>query len=102
MTSSELTGKILNKFTIDYIMQVFDVDKLKMLRTRFHLKQKENEDGFSLLEFVDLMRNVIPHEPHERTDLVHGLITLFEEIDINGNGFMEWDEFTSFLVEAVD
>ena len=49
------------------------------------------------------MKKVIPYEhPAEETDLVHGVISLFNEIDINGNGFMEWDEFTGFLIEAVD
>ena len=96
------SGEIFNKFTIDYIMQVFDVDKLKVLKAKFLQKQKENEDGFELVEFVELMRKVIPYKPEEETDLVHGLCSLFQEIDINGNGFMEWDEFTGFLIEAVD
>jgi hypothetical protein len=24
---------------------------------------------------------------------------LFEEIDINGNGMLEWDEFTNYVIE---
>jgi hypothetical protein len=24
---------------------------------------------------------------------------LFEEIDLNGNGILEWDEFTNFIIE---
>ena len=74
-----------------------------MLRGKFLAKQKIEEDGFSLNEFVNLMRNVIPYDhPSEETDLVLGLSSLFREIDINGNGYMEWDEFTGFLIEAVD
>ena len=49
------------------------------------------------------MKKAIPYShPSEETDLVHGLCHLFREIDINGNGYMEWDEFTGFMVEAVD
>ena len=91
------------KFTIDYIMRTFDVEKLKLLRTKFLEKQKECEDGYELIEFVGLMKNVIPYDhPSEEYDLVHGLCNLFSEIDINGNGGLEWDEFTGFLIEAVD
>ena len=91
------------KFTIDYIMRTFDVEKLRLLRARFLEKQKECEDGYELIEFVGLMKNVIPYEhPSEEYDLVHGLCNLFSEIDINGNGGLEWDEFTGFLIEAVD
>lgn len=95
--------RINNKFTIDYIMQMFDVANLRTLKDKFKVKQKVVEDGFTLLEFVDLMKRVIPYDhPSEECDLVHGLCNLFQEIDINGNGFLEWDEFTSFLIEAVD
>ena len=84
-------------------MRAFDVEKLKVLRDKFIDKQEVNEDGFSLLEFVELMKKVIPYDnPGEECDLVHGLCLLFNEIDINGNGYMEWDEFTGFLIEAVD
>ena len=31
--------------------------------------------------------------------LVANLDDLFREIDINGDGDMEWEEFTSFIVE---
>ena len=84
-------------------MQSFDVEKLRMLQAQFKKKQKVQSDGFTLVEFVELMKNAIPAEdPREETSLVHGLIALFTEIDINGNGCMEWDEFTEFLIEAVD
>lgn len=84
-------------------MRAFDVEKLRVLKEKFMQKQKDFEDGFSLVEFIDLMKKVIPYShPAEECDLVHGLCALFSEIDINGNGFMEWDEFTSFLIEAVD
>lgn len=84
-------------------MHNFDLEKLKVLRTHFRKKQKEVRDGFTLMEFITLVKKVIPYEhPREECDLVHGLITLFKEIDIDDNGYMEWDEFTEFLVEAVD
>ena len=72
---------------MDHIMQLIDAEKLKMLRGKFLAKQKIEEDGFTLHEFVDLMRKVIPYKhPEEETGLVLGLSQLFREIDINGNG----------------
>ena len=32
-------------------------------------------------------------------DLVSNLRELFDEIDINGDQYVEWDEFTAFIVE---
>ena len=34
-------------------------------------------------------------------ELVANLVELFREVDINGDGDMEWDEFTRFIVEKV-
>ena len=31
--------------------------------------------------------------------LVRCLVNLFQEIDLNGNGTLEWDEFTNFIIE---
>ena len=33
---------------------------------------------------------------------MNGLCILFNEVDINGDATMEWDEFASFIIEAVD
>ena len=91
------------KFTNEQIGQFFSHNLYLSLYSQNTRKQKVKSDGFTLVEFVELMKNAIPAEdPREETSLVHGLITLFTEIDINGNGCMEWDEFTEFLIEAVD
>ena len=103
LSESTPFGKISNKFTIDHIMNSIDVEKTKMLFEKFKKKQKEVEEGFTLIEFVELMKSVVPYNhPNEECDLVLGLCNLFKEIDINGNGGMEWDEFTGFLVETVN
>lgn len=48
------------------------------------------------------MKVVVPYSQAEEYDFVNGLCILFEEVDINGDGTMEWDEFASFIIEAVD
>lgn len=37
--------------------------------------------------------------PNRETKLVRCLTNLFEEIDLNGNGILEWDEFTNYVIE---
>ena len=37
----------------------------------------------------------------EEVDLIFGIIKLFKDIDINGDGTMEWEEFTQYLIEAM-
>ena len=95
--------KIRNKFTIDHIMSKFTTVKLKFVKHRFNQKLKYQENGLTLLEFVELMKIVVPYNHRfEEYDFVNGLCILFNEIDINGDGTMEWDEFASFIIEAVD
>ena len=38
----------------------------------------------------------------EYYDLILGLCQMFEEIDINGDGTMEWKEFMQFLLDTVN
>lgn len=33
-------------------------------------------------------------------DFVTEAIELFKQVDVNGDGGMEWDEFSAFIVEA--
>ena len=33
------------------------------------------------------------------SELVANLVELFREVDVNGDGVMEWEEFTRFIVE---
>lgn len=37
----------------------------------------------------------------EKYELVHGCIRLFAEVDINGDGGMDWSEFMQYMIDAV-
>ncbi len=37
--------------------------------------------------------------PFRERKLIRVLIMLFDEIDLNGNGLLEWDEFTNYIIE---
>lgn len=43
----------------------------------------------------------LPHDFDDRINLVYGLYKLFLEIDFNGDEFMQWEEFTQFIIDTV-
>ena len=50
--------------------------------------QDSDKDGLYLYEFVKLMVQEVPVSEEERLELIHGLIKLFSQVDINGDGLM--------------
>ena len=51
------------------------------------------------------MKKEIPYninDPMECTNLVYGLYKFFCEIDFNGDGHMQWEEFTQFIIDTVE
>jgi len=87
-------------------MMMLDKEKLEALEEEF----SEHPEGIELHNFVlyfpfsnypSIMKSAVHHREDEEYDLVHGLLKLFEEIDINGDAHMEWKEFTQFIIDAV-
>ena len=76
---------------------LLDNEKLAMLEKTF----MEKKDGLSMPEFVQLVMHSIYFRKEEEIDLVFGLVQLFKDIDINGDGNMEWEEFTQYLIETM-
>lgn len=68
------------------------------------------ENGLSISEFVFVMMKFVQSSPLNDENarlrnlaehqLVANLCELFAQIDINGDGSMEWEEFTSFIVDT--
>ncbi|CEG37948.1 ef hand family protein [Plasmopara halstedii] len=92
-------------FTMD-IMMMMDIEKVSMLRNEFERKGK----GLSVAEFVYVMMRFVERSAHtdkksrlndlSESQLIGNLCELFAQIDINGDGSMEWEEFTSFIVDT--
>ncbi|KAF0689140.1 Aste57867_19412 [Aphanomyces stellatus] len=93
-------------FTMD-IMMMIDMAKVGSLRDEFQQKER----GLSIGEFVHVMLRFVKGSGaakddkshlHQLTEpqLVAYLCELFSQIDINGDGSMEWEEFTSFIVDT--
>ena len=61
MSKTHTDKKIRNKFTVEYIMSKFTTMKLKLAQSRFKEKLKHESDGLTLLEFVELMKDVVPY-----------------------------------------
>ena len=74
-----------------------DHDRLAALESEF----SKAADGLELAHFIWLLQCAIPHPPEEKYELVNGLIKLFNDIDINGDGGVEWSEFTQYIIDAV-
>lgn len=93
-----------SNFATDILMYL-DAQKVKLLQKEF----EQDEDGLQVHEFVLVMksflRSAIAAGPKSalsdltELQLVSNLCELFAQIDVNGDGNMEWDEFTSFVVE---
>ena len=45
----------------------------------------QNEEGLTLSEFLKLMILEVPSLREEKVEMIHGLIRLFKQVDINGD-----------------
>jgi hypothetical protein len=77
----------------------FDKLTINMLKEEFQRKG----NVLNLSEFITIARKHLKfwqvELPNRENRLVRYLTYLFNEIDINGNGDMEWEEFTNYIIE---
>ena len=68
----------------------------------FKKKEKELERGLKLIEFIEIVLKHIPKSSttEELMKTISDLIDLFIDIDINGDKTLEFQEFTSYCVDA--
>jgi len=48
-----------------------------------------------------MIKNIHTRNDDEKYELAYGCYKLFTEVDINGDGFMEWGEFMQYIIDAV-
>ena len=86
------------------VMMMLDSSKIPELQEAFE-NYSEEAGGLTMSNYVKVMSNILDSPtdasgiPIKEVDLAVALCDLFRQIDINGDGTMEWDEFTSFIVE---
>ena len=77
--------------------EIMDRLNLNRVRRMQKLWQGNPKGGLKLEEFVKVILSELQHQENERFELIQGAIRLFEEIDINNDGIMEWEEFVQFI-----
>ena len=50
-------------------------------------------------QFVDVMLKNLEYEQHEKEVLTLSLIKFFNEVDVNGDGDLTWQEFSNYIIE---
>eukprot|EP01137_Pigoraptor_chileana_P014031 Opistho-2@68199 len=80
------------------IMKHFDKEHIKRLKSAFY--DMGEGDGISLDQFVCVMQAHLPKVQSEEEEraVVGNLCEFFDEMDINGDQSLEWDEFVEFVV----
>ena len=86
-----------SKYDVSNLMMLLDKNKLKKLEEEF----KHHPGGIKKLEFINIMLNELGNHYEDRINLVYGIYKLFLEIDFNGDGTMQWEEFTQFIIDTV-
>lgn len=73
--------------------------RYSILKNEFKMRNGE----LTLVEFVTIIKehllNWQPDLPFREKKLARILAMLFDEIDLNGNALLEWDEFTNYIIE---
>ena len=89
------------KYDINTIMMLLDLNKINKLAEFF----KGYPDGIEKVLFIAKMKKELPNnlnDPMDESNLVYGLYKFFCEIDFNGDGHMQWEEFTQFIIDTVE
>ena len=79
------------------VMMRLSKDRLRRLNKVW----EQSEDGLTLLEFVKLMILEVPSLREEKLEMIHALIRLFKQVDINGDKLMQWSEFVQYIIDQV-
>jgi hypothetical protein len=81
----------------DDIMKRMRIDEFKRLGKIW----TGRPEGIGLAHFMLLICNFAEHQPEERLNLMIGTTKLFTEIDVNGDGTVEWSEFVQYVNDQV-
>jgi len=78
-------------------MSSIDQSKMVLLEKEFKLVEK----GLKLSAFVWLLQTVISFDAEDSFEVINALVQLFRDIDINGDGRLEWSEFNQYIMDEV-
>jgi hypothetical protein len=79
-------------------MSMLSQENMEILEKEFELYPK----GLELPTFIYLMKKLYsPENEISKYYFVSDLIKFFQAIDINGDGHLEWSEFTEYIIENI-
>jgi hypothetical protein len=77
---------------------LFLVIKVERVKREFEIRN----NSVCLNDFLNIMESNLPSQLYQESgkrEIITNLVDMFKEVDINGDGSMEWEEFTRFMVE---
>ena len=86
------------KYDINVIMMLLDLHKINKIQEIF----VEYPKGIEKIIFIKRLKKLIDVDNTDLPNLIYGLYKFFCEIDFNGDGHMQWEEFTQFIIDTVE
>ena len=89
------------RYDVNTMMSLLDLNRINKLNEFY----KDYPDGIEKVAFIEFLKKHLPcdyNDPMDETNLVYGLYKLFCEVDFNGDGHMQWEEFTQFIIDTVE
>ena len=87
-----------NKYDTNQIMMLLDIERIHQIQEIFN----EYPQGIEKNIFIKRLKKLIPVDEIDLPNLIYGLYKFFSEIDFNGDGHMQWNEFTQFIIDTVE
>lgn len=90
-----------NRYDINSLMMLIDLKKINRIEEEF----QNTPDGLCRIDFIKLLKTELlnaSNDPFNELNLIYGLYKLFGEIDLSGDGIMQWSEFTQFMIDRVE
>ena len=79
------------------VMALLNHEKLGSIKQAWTSK---DDDALTLIEFVDVMSKYLPIQQIGEVKLAAMLCQFFDDVDVNGDGSMDWNEFTNHIIDA--
>ena len=97
----KIRGKDMGLRSVTDVMNRLDVRAIHKLEQIFAAGGADSDDGLNLIEFCECM---IQHldllsGKEDKIHIVSLLTEMFNQVDVDGDGTMEWEEFTAFVIQ---
>lgn len=91
ITSPKKAEKLKRKVERSNFGELLNIDVLKKIRSVFIDKSEGENESLCAEDFIDALSAFLPRSDIEK---------LYKKIDVNDDGFVDWQEFTGFLTTS--